>query len=463
MKLPFRVLFKLLPILILILLTGIGCTTPQSPPPTDDSSSVNLDAHHNTVKLIRQGGAESELEEAANAGVQVEDRIQLNETGQGLIRFLDRIDVGLHQATEVRLEEANQDVEDSVSLNLYQSYGNTHVQLSEQPNTWITLRTDYVTVSNLEEGADFVICHKPETITCGVVLKGTVAFVAEGRREIAAEGEAIYVRPGEPPSPPICARMDEVNNWLQTVQTSEPVQGLGAIVGAWPQEPCPGAAQGTPIPEGADLPSPDRMVMIQAGVYTIGHPQTDEFHAAQQEIPLNQFWIDQYEVTNAQYQEFLEDSGHQPPAVWPGEDDHPVRGLAWGDAAAYCEWANKRLPTEAQWEAAARGQGSEPRLYPWGDDPQADGQVSELPLDGTYPVGAFPFNQSPAGVYDQAGNVWEWVGDPYASVPEGTYVLRGGRFGLPRDAAFRQAAEPGHERFVPFSGFRCAADQVLGE
>jgi len=448
-------------VLLFLLLIGLGCAAPRSSQP--DQASVNLLARHATVKLIRGEASETEVDKTRIVNAVVDDSIQLDDTGQGELRFLDRIVVGLHQATEVHLAEARQEPDESVSMNLYQDLGNTHVQLSEQPNTWVTLRTEYVTVTNLEQGADFIICHKPEVITCGVVLKGVVAFVAEGKREIAKQGEAIYVKPGQAPSPPICIQEADVMDWLQKVQSSEPVKGLGAIVAAWPQEPCPTTTQATATTEAANLPSPENMVRIEAGVYTIGHPQADDFHVAQQQTQLSQYWIDQYEVTNGRYQKFMDDSGHQAPTVWPGHEDHPVRGVTWDDASAYCTWAKKRLPTEAEWEAAARGPGSDPRLYPWGNDPQADGQVFELPLDGTHAVGSFAFNQSPFGVYDLAGNVWEWVGEPYVSIPEGMRVLRGGRFGLIWDAAYRQIAEPDHERFVPLAGFRCAADRVEGE
>jgi formylglycine-generating enzyme required for sulfatase activity len=165
-------------------------------------------------------------------------------------------------------------------------------------------------------------------------------------------------------------------------------------------------------------------------------------------------------VTNAQFAEYLAQTNQQPPASWPEgqmpaeQADHPVKGLTWNVAAAYCQWAQKRLPTEAEWEVAARG--PEGRLFPWGDDQNA----VKLPQSGTYPIGSKPTNQSAFGVFDMAGNVWEWVGDPYAPVTEGNRVLRGGENGFLKDMAYRLIGPPTQESIIKTAGVRCAADKV---
>jgi len=219
----------------------------------------------------------------------------------------------------------------------------------------------------------------------------------------------------------------------------------------------------SPLPsETLDLPSGEGMVEVAAGPYEVGTSLfTDDYHIAPQKILLDSFWIDQYPTTNTKYQEFMAQTNPPPPEVWPGEGDHPVRGVTWDQAVAYCSWTKKRLPSEAEWEAAGRGSGPAPQLYPWGNDDTASGQAQSLPNEDTYAVGTQSFNKSPFGVFDMVGNIWEWVGEPYSSLQEGYKILRGGRYGLPiNDLAYRLAIAPGDTRYVKYAGFRCAADQV---
>jgi len=207
------------------------------------------------------------------------------------------------------------------------------------------------------------------------------------------------------------------------------------------------------------LPSSDGMVKIPADTYEVGTttPQ-DEFHSAPTSITLSDFWIDKYQTTNAEFQEYLTATGGQPPEIWPGKSlNQPVRGVTWDQAAAYCTWKNKRLPKEAEWEAAGRGSGPSPQEYPWGDDYN---KSADLPVDDTYDVGTQSFNQSPFGVFDLVGNVWEWVGEPYTNIQTGFHILRGGRYGNAQDLSYRVSAASNDPAYIKFVGFRCAADKV---
>jgi serine/threonine protein kinase len=216
------------------------------------------------------------------------------------------------------------------------------------------------------------------------------------------------------------------------------------------------------VPNAGNLPEAEGMVEVVSGDYEVGLSPADEYHSAPKTIPLESFWIDQYQTTNAEYQQFITETGAPPPEIWPGEENHPVRGVTWDQALAYCEWKNKRLPTEAEWEASGRGPGTAPQKYPWGNDPTAEGQALQLPDQDTYEIGTQSFNQSPFGVYDMVGNIWEWVGEPYVNGQEGFTILRGGRFGNLQDLAYRLVIEPGNT-IIQYAGFRCAADKVNQE
>jgi formylglycine-generating enzyme required for sulfatase activity len=215
------------------------------------------------------------------------------------------------------------------------------------------------------------------------------------------------------------------------------------------------------VPVTADLPAADGMVEVAGGAYEVGLSPVDDYHSAPMSVQINGFWLDQYQTTNAEYEKYLAETGTAAPVLWPGEPDHPVRGVTWDQATAYCSYMKKRLPNEVEWEAAGRGPAVPPQLYPWGNDASAEGQALRLPDQDTYAVGTQSFNRSPFGVFDMVGNIWEWVGEPYSAAQQGSRILRGGRFGLPvLDLAYRLAVAPDDTRYLKYAGFRCAADQV---
>jgi formylglycine-generating enzyme required for sulfatase activity len=157
------------------------------------------------------------------------------------------------------------------------------------------------------------------------------------------------------------------------------------------------------------------MVLVPGGTFTMGSDSSDE--SPRHKVRIDTFYLDAREVTNRQYWEFVTATGHQPAPFFRdsvlGRPDHPVVGVNYDDARAYAFWCKKRLPTEAEWEYAARG-GAEGLKYPWGNDRSHD-QANYWKTGGqdhwlyTAPVGSFPPNAF--GLYDMAGNVYEWVAD----------------------------------------------------
>jgi formylglycine-generating enzyme required for sulfatase activity len=214
------------------------------------------------------------------------------------------------------------------------------------------------------------------------------------------------------------------------------------------------------------------MLFIPAGDFTMGsnqNPPGDE--SPQHRVALDGYWIDRLEVTNADYRPCVDSGGCSEPSdlqafADPAFAAHPVVYVTWFQAQAYCVWRGKRLPTEAEWEKAARGTDGQP--FPWGDDSRPDLLNAGGSTNGTRPIGSYPEGASPYGALDMAGNVWEWVDDWYAAYPGSAYrndyfgekykVVRGGSWNHPiQDARtfHRDIASPG--RALAVVGFRCAA------
>jgi formylglycine-generating enzyme required for sulfatase activity len=170
------------------------------------------------------------------------------------------------------------------------------------------------------------------------------------------------------------------------------------------------------------------MVLVPAGEFIMGSSDADSW-AEQNEMPqrvirVPAFLIDQLEVTNMQYKRFVDATGWPPPPKWvdatyaDGADFIPVAEITWWDAMGYAKWAGKRLPSEVEWEKAARG--TDGRRFPWGDKFSPDFANNEITL---LPVGSKPQGASPYGVIDMAGNVAEWTASVYRPYPALDAVL----------------------------------------
>ena len=222
------------------------------------------------------------------------------------------------------------------------------------------------------------------------------------------------------------------------------------------------------------------MVLIPAGNFTMGSDKGDDDEHPVRRVFLDGYYLDKFEVTNGRFAKFVAVIHSEPPWGFADQEtpvvhaDHPVRWVNWMDATGYCLWAGKRLPTEAEWEKAARG--TDGRVYPWGNDPPTPAQAVFGLNEGSEtvsPIGNHEKGQSPYGVHDLAGNLYEWTTDWYdeeyyknipASNPHGpaegtTKVQRGGSYtNTPYRlrSSFRTKGDPTEHE--PNVGFRCAQD-----
>jgi formylglycine-generating enzyme required for sulfatase activity len=220
-----------------------------------------------------------------------------------------------------------------------------------------------------------------------------------------------------------------------------------------------------------------KLVTIPAGSFVYGcngeaGRECPSSEVAAQRTELGAFQIDRTEVRVSEYRHCVDEGACAAPTVargcnWnaPGRGEHPVNCVDWEEAKTYCEWIGKRLPTEQEWEKAARG--TDGRIYPWGDDgPSCDVAVMNGAPGcggGTAPVGSRDRGRSPYGLFDMAGNVFEWTGSLYASGGEAR-VLRGGSWKNDATAirsSHREGALPNlRDASV---GFRCAQGSIVAD
>ena len=247
----------------------------------------------------------------------------------------------------------------------------------------------------------------------------------------------------------------------------------------------------------------DGLMLIRAGAFWMGRDGGPPEEAPLHRVFVTDFWIDRHKVTNAEFAEFLDAEGlrsrqgerrfddddadarihraaDERGVRWrpdAGFERHPVVEVSWFGARDYCLWAGKRLPTEAEWEKAARGEDG--RRYPWGDEaPTSERAWYGQPYNSTRPVGGRPAGASPLGVQDMVGNLREWTSSQYrpypyraddgreGPAPTATRVVRGAshddgpeslRVTLRRHYEYR-----GLRRGHHFIGFRCATSEDLG-
>jgi iron(II)-dependent oxidoreductase len=213
------------------------------------------------------------------------------------------------------------------------------------------------------------------------------------------------------------------------------------------------------------------MMLIPEGYVTLGSNDTGETEKPLHRVLVQSFYMDKYEVTNEDYQRFCTATGHRPPPYWkgnhcpPGLEKYPVVQVAWSDAMAYARWTGKRLPTEVEWERAAKG----PNSYRYAYGNAYDSRKANTEQGKTIVVGTYRPNEF--GLYDMTGNVSEWTSTLFVAYPyrkedgredpkgDGPRVVRGGNYAVDEQKArcfVRMEADPAQSSLS--TGFRCARD-----
>ena len=331
--------------------------------------------------------------------------------------------------------------------------------------------------------------------SCGMDRREVNVLLAAARARVGAD---LMAAQAATPRPALLARLtrrlcddfaltDEAAHWA--VESWALALSIEVPEGSTPPPPSPKPPVPPPIPK--DLAEVLRtagnaialvnpldgasLVRVPAGSFVMG--DDDQKDNPRRRVFLDGFWLYKTPVTVAQFLKFCAATGHAtpdaPPWGWQGE--HPVVNVSWSSAMAYASWAGAHLPTETQWEKAARG--ADGKLYPWGNGWDAARCVHSAGAarSSTQPCGAFPTGVSPCGALDMAGNVWEWCADWYSeahlrnasgsspqTAPGGDRrVLRGGSWNDTMPFIYRTSMRFRYDpqgRFASF-GFRCAVPE----
>jgi formylglycine-generating enzyme required for sulfatase activity/uncharacterized OB-fold protein len=223
------------------------------------------------------------------------------------------------------------------------------------------------------------------------------------------------------------------------------------------------------------LRPPAGMVYIGGGEFMMGTDDGDEYERPAHKETVASFFMDATEVTSEDYQQFVRATGHRPPPQWSnnsypaGAAKLPVTGVDWYDADAYARWAKKRLPTEQEWEFAARA--NDGRRYPWGNNwSQGAANAGDSSAQQIVSVASFPRGKTPSGLMDLAGNAWEWTSSDLVAYPNGSLsdkpagqikIVRGGSWQEPTNqitTTYRGYLLASGAGDYSATGFRCVSE-----
>jgi quercetin dioxygenase-like cupin family protein len=252
-----QIILFTIPLLLLTACATVPTTQPTAiPTPTSASSSAlnensllaALTANEVGVTVSGESNADKSLQKFETANIPVGDRITLDKTGRGVMRFGDRHEIDIFGDTEIQLADAQLEPGGSTFLRLKQIQGHTHTQLNPQAIARVTLETADSTMTTLEQGTEFAVCFAPGNVTCIVVLEGALEVTSQGAKQIYKKGEFTFYEPGQQPQPPLCIHQDGFKNWLQRKRSPADTEPLSQLVAGWPQEPCAPGGQATEAP-----------------------------------------------------------------------------------------------------------------------------------------------------------------------------------------------------------------------
>jgi serine/threonine protein kinase/formylglycine-generating enzyme required for sulfatase activity len=436
------------------------------------------------------------------------------------------VEQALMKALEKKPEDRYQEMDDFVAIleNLLRSStvplnqvgaNDEKTFLVEPPNSQQDGKNDQKTaleeLPNLRPDRKRVFLGVAVVMLCGLLLGGLYGLGSLAKNLLATEAPVALVDfPVETPTPALAGPGADT----PTSTPPRPANTSPATLTETETSPPTAQAETAITLPPTDIPTPGRgstmvseidgmrLVFIPAGEFLMGSSAEDalaeEDEKPQHIVYLDAYWIDQTEVTNAMFQRFVRESGHLtqaeeqgwsyvyngswqrveganwqhpggPGSSLEGFEDYPVVHVSWADAQAYCRWAGRRLPTEAEWEKAARG--TEGALYPGGNQISCNTAQYVVCEGQSLPVGSKPAGISPFGAFDMAGNVWEWVADWYDQAyyvgvrtlnPQGPdtgemKVQRGGSWRLNEKyarSANRSPIDP--KETWQSDGFRCA-------
>jgi ferric-dicitrate binding protein FerR (iron transport regulator) len=266
----FRKYIKLGILVLILFLILLGCTATSTAQPADNQFQADLTAVQSTVKVVRSGDQETDVQQDQTVNVQANDRIELDQGSRSILHFPDFLDAELFRNAKVLVAEVKQESGGSNEVTLSLDQGHMFVRLKDTAISRVTVETPYSTIKTLEEGTEFDVCHN-ETLTCVWVKKGAAEVIGQSKKQILNAGEASYVLKGQPPSLAICAPIETFAAWEENYRTSADTPALGKVVAELPQEPC-----AAPVPvTGNQIQADLTVVESTAKVFKAGNTETN--------------------------------------------------------------------------------------------------------------------------------------------------------------------------------------------